>query len=75
MDLPGQLFYVNFYLKKYFSFRYGPPQVAQRVANFSLEAMIYLAINEFTTVEKKGVLGTLVSLFYYDLIDIYIIFA
>ncbi len=74
MDLPGQLFYVNFYLK-YFSFRYGPPEVAQRIANFSLEAMIYLAINEFTTPEKQGRLGNLVSLCYYDLIDIYIMFA
>lgn len=74
MDLPGQLFYVNFYLKN-FSFRYGPPEVAQRIANFSLEAMIYLAINEFTTPEKQGRLGNLVSLCYYDLIDIYIMFA
>ena len=49
-----------------FSFRYGPPKVAQRIANLSLEAMIYLAKNEFTSVEKQGRLGVLVSL--YDLI-------
>ena len=36
--------------------------MAQRVANFSLEAMIYLSIHEFTTPEKEGKVGILVSL-------------
>jgi hypothetical protein len=42
---------------------YGSPQIAQRIANFSLEAMLYLAINEFTIPERQDKLGVLVSLF------------
>lgn len=41
--------------------RYGPPKVAQRVANLSLEAMIHLSIYEFTTPEKEDKLGIMVS--------------
>jgi hypothetical protein len=62
LDQLGKLFNVNIYLKKtFFSIRYGPPLIAQRIANFSLEAMLHLAINEFTTVEREGRLGVLVS--------------
>lgn len=44
------------------SIRYGRPHIAQRVANFSLEAMIYLSMYEFTDAERQGRLGILVSL-------------
>jgi hypothetical protein len=44
--------------------RYGPPRIAQRIANFSLEAMLHLAVNEFTEVERQRKLGVLVSLFH-----------
>lgn len=39
--------------------RYGSPIVAQRVANFSLDAMIYLHANEFTPAESERKLGIL----------------
>ncbi|CAF4322243.1 unnamed protein product, partial [Rotaria sp. Silwood2] len=38
---------------------YGPPLVAQRIANFSLEAMLYLSINEFTIAERQRRTGIL----------------
>ncbi|CAF4130963.1 unnamed protein product, partial [Rotaria sp. Silwood1] len=38
---------------------YGPPRVAQRIANFSLEAMLYLSMNEFTRAEQQRKLGVL----------------
>ncbi|UJR27827.1 hypothetical protein I4U23_009095 [Adineta vaga] len=37
---------------------YGPPRVAQRIANYSLEAMLHLAMNEFTKPEREGKFGT-----------------
>lgn len=41
--------------------RYGPPDVAQRIANFSIDAMLYLTIHEFTQPEKEGRLGVMVK--------------
>ncbi|CAF0961643.1 unnamed protein product [Rotaria sordida] len=38
---------------------YGSPRVAQRIANFTLEAMLYLSINEFTQPERERKLGIL----------------
>ena len=40
--------------------RYGPPRMVQRAANYTLEGMLHLAANEFTSVEREGRLGTLV---------------
>ena len=39
--------------------RYGPPYVAQRIANLTLDAMIYLSENEFARVEREGKIGVL----------------
>ncbi|CAF1077431.1 unnamed protein product [Adineta steineri] len=36
---------------------YGPPHIAQRIANFSLEAVLHLSMNEFTLPERQGRLG------------------
>ncbi|UJR27828.1 hypothetical protein I4U23_009096 [Adineta vaga] len=38
---------------------YGPPYVAQRIANFTLDAMLHLYINEFTNAEHEQKVGTL----------------
>ncbi|CAF4148840.1 unnamed protein product [Rotaria sordida] len=43
---------------------YGSPRVAQRIANFTLEAMLYLSINEFTQPERERKLGILVCCFF-----------
>jgi hypothetical protein len=39
--------------------RYGTPYVAHRIANLALDAMLYLANNEFTRVERERKLGVL----------------
>ncbi|CAF3473895.1 unnamed protein product [Rotaria socialis] len=38
---------------------YGPPRLAQRIANFSLKAMLHLSINEFTEPERQRKMGVL----------------
>ncbi|CAM4803103.1 unnamed protein product [Rotaria magnacalcarata] len=38
---------------------YGPPRLAQRIANFSLKAMVHLSKNEFTEPERQRKLGIL----------------
>jgi hypothetical protein len=49
--------------------RYGQPKMVQRVANFTLEAMVYLSKNEFTRPERERKLGVLVV--YHNLTDEY----
>lgn len=39
--------------------RYGPPKIAQRIADLTMDAMIYLSENEFARVEREGKIGTL----------------
>jgi hypothetical protein len=39
--------------------RYGSPYVAQRIATLTLDAMLYVANNEFSSVEREQKLGTL----------------
>ncbi|CAF1152521.1 unnamed protein product [Rotaria sordida] len=36
---------------------YGPPSMTHRLANYTLQAMLYLNINEFTTPEREQKLG------------------
>ncbi|CAF0823464.1 unnamed protein product [Adineta ricciae] len=36
---------------------YGPPHIAQKIANRSMDAILYLAINEFTPAERQGKVG------------------
>ncbi|CAF1147501.1 unnamed protein product [Adineta ricciae] len=36
---------------------YGPPRIAQKIANRSMDAILYLAINEFTQAERRGRVG------------------
>ncbi|CAF3237270.1 unnamed protein product, partial [Rotaria sp. Silwood2] len=38
---------------------YGPPSMANRLANYTLQAMLYLNINEFTTPERQQQLGVM----------------
>jgi hypothetical protein len=41
--------------------RYGPPSMIHRMTDFTIQAMLYVVINEFTTPEKEGKLGIMVS--------------
>ncbi|CAF0832096.1 unnamed protein product [Rotaria sp. Silwood1] len=38
---------------------YGPSSMAHRLANYTLQAMLYLSINEFTTPEREQKLGVM----------------
>ena len=40
---------------------YGPPSMISHLANYTLDAMLYLAVNEFTTPEREQRLGVMVS--------------
>jgi hypothetical protein len=37
--------------------------MAHRIANFTIEAMLHLSINEFTTPERESQLGVMVRYF------------
>jgi len=43
--------------------RYGPPSMAHRIADFTIEAMLHLSMNEFTTPEREFKLGVMVRHF------------
>lgn len=43
----------------YRSSRYGSPYIAQRIANLTLDAMLYLYANEFSRGEREQKVGTL----------------
>lgn len=55
---------VTFLQRKYpkteLTFRYGPPSMIYRLANYTLEGMLYLSMNEFTTPEREQKLGVMV---------------
>ena len=54
----------RFLFQNNFSFshwRYGPPDIACRIGNFSLQAMVHLYDNEFTRAERQGKFGTKVT--------------
>ena len=40
--------------------RYGPPSMMHRIADLTIDAMLHLAINEFTTPERQHKLGVMV---------------
>lgn len=58
------IFFVNI-------FRYGSPRLAQRLANFTLKAMIHLSINEFCGAEKEEKFGIQVMIFILFVVDIF----
>jgi hypothetical protein len=41
--------------------RYGPPSMISHLANYTLDAMLYLVVNEFTTPEREQRLGVMVN--------------
>ena len=45
---------------KNYTFRYGSPSIMYRLANYTVEAMLYLSINEFSTPEREQRLGVMV---------------
>lgn len=56
-------FIVKFTLRNA-SFRYGPPSMTHRMANFTITAMIHLTMHEFSTPEREQRLGVLVSVLF-----------
>ena len=48
-----------FFPTRLFLIRYGPPFIAQRIANVTLDAMLYLSDHEFSQSEREGKLGVL----------------